>query len=102
MFTYIKLLLYIRFSGQYRWVPTSTEEDNSFVIKEGLLIGTDFDGSDIYAARAEFSGDMIPGKFKPEKNMCTVTMCGQEASVDEFEVPILELVTESYNNYYHN
>ncbi|KAM3959768.1 uncharacterized protein ACR2FA_006189 [Aphomia sociella] len=51
-----------------------------------LLVGYDTDRDEIYAARAEHEGDIVPAKFVPAKNACTIAYDGEEITKDHFEV----------------
>lgn len=56
--------------------------------KGAFHVGTDRDGADIYAGRAQHEGDLLPAKIIPSKDVCYVSRAGKEVVKDQFEVHI--------------
>ncbi|XP_058979645.1 C3 and PZP-like alpha-2-macroglobulin domain-containing protein 8 [Musca domestica] len=68
-------------SGSGNWVPAANGE----IPPEALQGG--FDGSEqLYIARAQHEGDMIPGKLHPSHGVCYVAYGGGEHGHSEYEV----------------
>ncbi|XP_059058501.1 uncharacterized protein LOC131851959 [Achroia grisella] len=67
-----------------RWVKACLSQN--CVPPGALLVGFDADKEEIYAARAEHEGDIIPAKFIPAKNACYIAYDGEEVAKDQFEV----------------
>ncbi|CAG9579625.1 unnamed protein product [Danaus chrysippus] len=68
----------------YRWVPACLSQRS--IPMGALRVGTDADGDEIYAGRANHEGDLLPAKVIPSKNTCYVSYGGEEILKDQFEV----------------
>ncbi|CAB3236036.1 unnamed protein product [Arctia plantaginis] len=68
----------------YRWVPACLSQRS--IPPGALRVGTDEDGSEIYAGRAPHEGDILPAKVIPSKEACYVCWGGEEIPKDQFEV----------------
>ncbi|XP_045496696.1 uncharacterized protein LOC123695046 [Colias croceus] len=68
----------------YRWVPACLSQRS--IPMGALRVGNDADGEPIYAGRAHHSGDLLPAKVIPAKNVAYVCYGGEEVLVDQFEV----------------
>ncbi|CAF4906831.1 unnamed protein product [Pieris macdunnoughi] len=68
----------------YRWVPACLSQRS--LPMGALRVGVDVDGDEIFAGRSHHSGDLLPAKVIPAKNVAYVCYCGEEILVDQFEV----------------
>ncbi|XP_055548324.1 natterin-4-like [Wyeomyia smithii] len=54
--------------------------------QNALVAGLDQDGSPLYVARAHHEGDLIPGKFIPNRKQAFVSYGGLEVFKSDFEI----------------
>ena len=58
-------------------------------VPEGSLVGGQDHGEDIYVARANFEGALLPGKLVASHGCAYVPWGGEEHGLDEYEVRFL-------------
>lgn len=68
-------------SGPGNWVPAANGEVHPQAVQGG------FDGEEqLYIARAQHEGDLIPGKLHPSHGVCYVPWGGEEHAHTEYEI----------------
>lgn len=67
--------------GEACWVKTTNGE-----LPEGAVVGGSDLDCDLYIARANHEGELLPGKYVPSHGVCYISWDGAEHAKDEFEI----------------